>query len=196
MKIDAQGKPCPTPVIMTKKALENIDEGILTVLVDNFASKENVIKFAQSQGHTAEFSEADGVFTIDIAIGYPCELPAKQQGAANGNTENIVVFIATDSIGDDNGLGKTLMNGFIANLINMDTLPKTIIMVNSAINLSTINNDTVAALQLLADKDVEILSCGACLTFFKVEHDLKVGEITDAHRVMTRLFEADKVIRL
>ncbi len=196
MEIDARGKACPTPVIMTKKALENIDEGILTVVVDNFASKENVIKFAQSAGATAEFTESDGIFTIDIAVGYPCELPLKQQNGENNNADNIVVFISTDYIGDDNDLGKTLMNGFIGNLINMDTLPKTIIMVNSAINLSTLNNDTVNALQVLAEKGIEILSCGACLTFFNVEHDLKVGEITDAHRVMTRLFEADKVIKL
>ncbi len=181
---------------MTKKALENIDEGILTVVVDNFASKENVIKFAQSAGATAEFTETDGIFTIDIAVGYPCELPSKLQNGENNNADNIVVFISTDYIGDDNDLGKTLMNGFIGNLINMDTLPKTIIMVNSAINLSTLNNDTVKALQVLAEKGIETLSCGACLTFFNVEHDLKVGEITDAHRVMTRLFEADKVIKL
>ncbi len=196
MKIDARGEACPTPVIMTKKALENIDEGILTVLVDNFASKENVIKYAMSLGHSCEFVENDNVFTVDIAIGYPCDLPVNKQASNDVNKMNIVVFVTSDSIGDANELGKTLMQGFIGNIINMESLPKTIILVNTGINLTTLNHDTVTALNILAEKNIEILSCGACLTYFNLEHNLKVGEITDAHRVMTRLFAADKVIKL
>lgn len=195
MKIDAKGKACPTPVIMTKNALEEITEGILTVCVDNYASKENVIKFATSKGHSCEFVEDAGIFTIDIAVGYPCDIP-KSISNIEKREQNIVLFVASDSIGDEADLGKKLMNGFICNIINMDLLPRAIIFVNSGVNITTLNNDTIDALLDLAEKDIEILSCGACLTHYKIEHQLKVGEISDAHRVMTRLFEADKVIRL
>ncbi len=179
MKIDARGKACPTPVIMAKKAIENIDEGILTVLVDNFASKENVIRYAHSLGHSCEFTEKESIFTIDIAIGYPCDLPVNKQVTKDANDKNIVVYVSSDAIGDNNGLGEELMKGFIGNIINMDLLPKTIIFVNTGINLTTLNHDTVTALNILAEKKIEILSCGACLTHLNLEHDLQVGEVTD-----------------
>ena len=44
MEIDARGLACPQPVVLTKKALEQIAEGVLTVVVDNTAAKENVTK--------------------------------------------------------------------------------------------------------------------------------------------------------
>ena len=41
-EIDARGLPCPQPVIQTKKALEEIESGQVTVLVDSPESCENV----------------------------------------------------------------------------------------------------------------------------------------------------------
>ncbi|PIU85863.1 MAG: sulfurtransferase-like selenium metabolism protein YedF, partial [Deltaproteobacteria bacterium CG06_land_8_20_14_3_00_44_19] len=48
--IDARGLACPQPVINTKKALEEIKEGIIAVVVDNVAARDNVRRFAESQG--------------------------------------------------------------------------------------------------------------------------------------------------
>ena len=39
VKLDMRGKPCPAPVVETKKALESVDEGIITVIVDSEVSK-------------------------------------------------------------------------------------------------------------------------------------------------------------
>jgi TusA-related sulfurtransferase len=50
IQVDVRGLPCPRPVISTKKALEEIDEGTIAVLLDNPESKENVRRFARSQG--------------------------------------------------------------------------------------------------------------------------------------------------
>ena len=194
MEIDARGKACPTPVIMTKKALEQIDEGILTVLVDNFASKENVLKFAKSLGLTAEFTEKNGVFTIEIAKGFECIITQADKSDNSSNERNIVIYITSDKIGDDIELGKILMKGFIGNIKNMDIMPKTIIFVNTGVYITTKDYDAINELKNL--NDVEILSCGTCLTHFNIEKELKVGDITDAHLVMTRLFDADKIIRL
>jgi len=48
-EIDARGLGCPHPVILTKKALEKIKEGKISVLVDNITSCENVSRYAKSQ---------------------------------------------------------------------------------------------------------------------------------------------------
>ena len=48
MTVDARGCSCPQPVLMTKKALEK--ESSFEVLVDNNTAKNNILRFAQSQG--------------------------------------------------------------------------------------------------------------------------------------------------
>ncbi len=42
IEVDARGQACPKPVIMTKKELDNINEGVITTIVDNEVAKENV----------------------------------------------------------------------------------------------------------------------------------------------------------
>jgi len=193
MIVDAKGKPCPTPVIMTKKALESISEGIVTVLVDSFTSKENVLKFAASQGLTSEVQEKDGIFEITIAKGYTCELTSNN--TEKKVSQNIVLYVGSNAIGNgDCYLGEKLMDGFISNIKNMDVLPTSIIFVNSGVYLTTLNANTIDELKKL--EGVEILSCGTCLEHFELVQKLQVGEITDGYNVMKRLFEADKVIRL
>ena len=199
MKVDARGKVCPQPVLMTKKALENTEEGILTVIVDNFASKENVIKFLQSNGYSYELTEKNGNFYIDTAIGYECKIEPKTESTKDenqkNNVKNIVLYIGSDSIGSgSDDLGKLLMDGFIENIKEMNEMLKTIIFVNSGVFLTTKNEKTIKSLKELSN--VEILSCGTCLNHFGLEKELKIGEITDAYKVMVRLFEADNVIRL
>ena len=49
-EIDARGRSCPEPVILTKKAVEKNPEGI-TVLVDNTTSRDNVTRFAKNAGY-------------------------------------------------------------------------------------------------------------------------------------------------
>ena len=49
-KIDCKNLACPEPVIKTKEALEEMEEGILEVEVNSFSSANNVKRFAQNQG--------------------------------------------------------------------------------------------------------------------------------------------------
>jgi len=57
--IDARGRACPEPVLMTKKGLEANPAGI-DVLVDNNTAKENVSRFAKSRGYqVADEVQAD-----------------------------------------------------------------------------------------------------------------------------------------
>jgi peroxiredoxin family protein len=60
----------------------------------------------------------------------------------------------------------------------------------------TTNDETVPAFKELVELGVEILACGACLEFFDIVDELKTGKVTDAHTVATKLFKADKIVRL
>jgi TusA-related sulfurtransferase len=48
--LDCRGMSCPQPVLETKKALAAAEGEAIQVLVDNPGSKENVRRFAESQG--------------------------------------------------------------------------------------------------------------------------------------------------
>lgn len=57
---------CPKPVIMTKKELEAMESGEIEVVVDNEAARENVSKFAGSQGFEYNVVEKEGLYHIRI----------------------------------------------------------------------------------------------------------------------------------
>lgn len=63
-KLDLRGLSCPIPLIKTKDALATAN--ILTVVVDEPAAKENIIKFARSQNCQVECTGAGGEYTLVI----------------------------------------------------------------------------------------------------------------------------------
>lgn len=63
--IDARGRSCPEPVVMTKNALET-HHGDLEVLVDAEVAKENVKRFAENKGFKVTVSEKDEDYVLFI----------------------------------------------------------------------------------------------------------------------------------
>ena len=59
-QIDARGLPCPQPVLKTKEALEQAKGSSLVVIIDNEASRDNVIRFLENSGVTVEKVETRG----------------------------------------------------------------------------------------------------------------------------------------
>uniref|UniRef100_UPI0001AB2943 UPF0033 domain-containing protein n=1 Tax=Desulfitobacterium hafniense TaxID=49338 RepID=UPI0001AB2943 len=73
--IDALGQVCPIPVIRAKKALAELGEagGVVTVLVDNDISRQNLQKMAEGMGYQSEYLEKDnGVIEVTIVAGEGC----------------------------------------------------------------------------------------------------------------------------
>ncbi|HHW07155.1 MAG TPA: preprotein translocase subunit TatB [Clostridia bacterium] len=64
--VDARGRSCPEPVVMTKAALE-AGSTPLEVLVDNEVAKENVTRFAQSRGYSVKVTELDEEYKLEIS---------------------------------------------------------------------------------------------------------------------------------
>lgn len=63
LEIDALGKACPMPVVLTKQAL---DQGArdITVLVDNDIAVQNLTRLAESQGMTVRSIAESGRFSV------------------------------------------------------------------------------------------------------------------------------------
>lgn len=66
MIIDARGRACPEPVLLTKKALASAPSD-LEVRVDSVTARENVTRYAASQGYRTEVSEESGEFLLRIS---------------------------------------------------------------------------------------------------------------------------------
>ncbi|NLL82144.1 MAG: preprotein translocase subunit TatB [Tissierellia bacterium] len=64
--IDARGRSCPEPVIMTKNALEADSNGI-QVLVDTHVAVENITRFAEGKGYKVDVKENMEDYQIDIS---------------------------------------------------------------------------------------------------------------------------------
>ena len=189
IKVNAIGEVCPKPVIMTKKALKEIESRVVEVSVDNQTSKENVEKMAKEMGHTFETKEEGNVFVITIT-----KAGEKQENSSK--EENIVISIGSDKMGEgEDELGKILIKGFIYALTEAETLPKTVLLYNKGVLLASTFEDTVKDLKVLEERGVEILSCGTCANFYHVQDQIKVGTLTNMYTILERQMKAAKVIK-
>ncbi len=62
--LDLRGLSCPIPLIRTRDALA--DAAAVTIIVDEPAPRENIIKFAKAQNYKVESTVAGGEATIVI----------------------------------------------------------------------------------------------------------------------------------
>ncbi len=195
MNIDARGLACPKPVIETKKAIESINSGKVKVIVDNYIAKENIIKLSRSMN--LEFNilkEEDSFIEIEIIKGEFLENITEEK---SNDIENSCVFISSDKIGEgDIELGKILMKGFVYTLTETKPYSRYIILVNSGVNLSTSNEDTIENLKKLENFGVEIVSCGTCLDFYNLKESLKVGRVSNMYDILEIMKNTDKTISI
>ncbi|MFH1624673.1 MAG: sulfurtransferase-like selenium metabolism protein YedF [Pseudomonadota bacterium] len=187
--IDARGLACPQPVINTKKALEEIGEGIITVMVNSVVSRDNVRRFAESQGCTVEIEEKEGGYSLHIAKGFVCETEFQSKEARKH--DSIVVYVNSDMMGiGDEKLGRILLKAFFKTLVE----PKTLIFINSGVKLTTEGSEVIEEIKELEKRGIEVLSCGTCLDFYGLNEKLQVGIVSNMYDIVNYLMEANKVI--
>ena len=172
IEIDARGLACPKPVINTKKELDNIEQGIVIVTVDNDVAKQNILKLSSSLN---------------------CESRVIKQE----ELEDKCIFISSNKMGNGNDeLGEVLMKGFIYTLTESKPYPKSILLVNSGVKLSTENYDTIGNLKILEEAGVEILSCGTCLDYYGLKESLKVGSVTNMYTIVDIMKNSSQTISI
>jgi selenium metabolism protein YedF len=190
-KIDCRNLACPEPVLKTKKALEEMDEGVLEVLVNSISSVQNVKRYATNQGLEAKVEDlGNGESVITIVKGYECVIASED----NEFLEK-TIFIKDDKVGDGE-LGKILMKGFLKTTLEFKKLPKNIIFVNKGVFLTTKdeNKEIIEILKEFEKRGVKIYSCGLCMNHYNIApEELKVGEIGNAYDTMDMLLHTEVV---
>jgi len=201
MKIDCRGLACPQPVLETKRALENPGGEEIVIVLDDPASKENVRRFAESQGHRVSLSEAKGVFEVRIerekGKGKPVSGEEEKKERPIQTSAGFVVFIDSDSLGrGSEELGKILMRSFLQTLEQAEPQPQKIILINSGVKLACEGSEVLEDLQEFYGKGVEVLSCGTCLDYFGIKKKLLVGKVSNMYEILNSLASAGKVIKV
>lgn len=189
VKVDAIGQVCPVPIIMTKNALKDIEEGQVEVSVDNRISLENLQKMSKEMGYDYTVEESGDIFKIVIN-------KMRESVELRESEENTVVVIDSLHMGKgDVELGRILMKGFIYTLSEMEELPKTILFYNEGVKLAIERAESLQDLKSLEERGVEILSCGTCLNFYGITEKLRVGSITNMYTILERQMKATRVIK-
>ncbi len=165
-------------------------------MLDSRVSKENVRRFAESQGHSVQVTEEAGVFTLRIEKRKE-SAERKEAGETKAVTGGVVVFLDSDSLGrGSEELGKKLMRSFLQVLEQSDVRPEKVLLINSGVKLACEGSEVLEDLQELSKKGAEILACGTCLDFFAIKNKLAAGRISDMYQILTSLAQAGKVIKM
>lgn len=65
-EIDARGRSCPEPVIMTMKAIDNGEKNF-KIIVDTNVAVENISRFAKNKGYNIDVDETSEDFEISLS---------------------------------------------------------------------------------------------------------------------------------
>ena len=187
--IDCTGKACPLPVLETKKALEEGHVDTLAVIVDNPTSRENVMRFLQSQGFSVSVMEENKKHRIEATRGQSDEEIVKSEN-------KLLVFIDGETVGrGSEELGRILMRSFLITLKELNPLPWRIIFINSGVKLAAEESPYLEPLNNLFTLGVEILCCGTCLDYYKLKEKLRVGRVSNIFEIASSFLEATNVIK-
>ena len=190
-EIDCRGKACPQPVLMAKQALETLLEDEFILIMDDSSSCDNVERFVRSQGCSVEVERRNQDFYLHI------QRKKSREGLNLARKkEKVVVYINSHLLGvGEDRLGSILMRSFLKTLLDMETEPFRLILINSGVRLASEGSEVLETLRGLSEEGVEILSCGTCVDFYGLKEKVKVGVISNMYDIAQSLVEADRLIR-
>lgn len=203
--LDLKGMACPKPVLETQKAFKNLETTEFEVIVDNVAARENLKRLANSKGYSVQVSEEGTIITVNIKRDpATSEEEDGQEYVAACDIEldsNVssgkVLMLKSEFLGEGNDeLGKVLMKGFLYTITETKPYPEKVVLLNSAIKLSTINEETVLHLKKLEEAGTKIYSCGTCLSYYELADQLKVGVVGNMYDVVEALMSTKDRITL
>ncbi len=203
--VDARGKQCPQPVMMTKKIIEEGAKEV-KVIVDNPIAGQNVSRLLKSKGFDVILeaeNDLDIVVTGLLGENAPSEekpLPADSPSESpKAGKDRIAILISRDILGGaDRDLGEVLIKGFLGTVHQLDhqILPQTVAFMNEGVRLALKDSSTCDSLIELEKKGCKILVCGTCVNHFGVTDNVGVGEISNMFDITEALLKADKILSL
>jgi len=201
LRVDARGKACPQPVLMTRKAILASGADTIRVTVDNEVSADNVRRMARSQGWDAAVEARGNDFVVVLTRGSGAGDEALEQEALSCGVSpagvRVAVFVTSDLFGvGDEELGRILMRSFVKTIKDLDPRPASLIFANAGVRITTEGSDLIDDLKALEAAGAEVLSCGTCLDYYNLKEALRVGRASNMYEIASTLVGADRVVKL
>ena len=200
-ELDCCGLACPGPVIQTRNLVNSAHPEAILVRVDNAAASQNVRRFLESRGYSAEAEEKDGVWLVHGRLSSGAQ-PQEQAESSAGcpvcgeETLKTLVFLPSATIGSGSDeLGAKLMANFLATLPELGERLWRVVLVNGGVKLAAQPGRAQDSLRALEAAGTDILVCGTCLDFYGLMDVPRVGQVTNMLDIVTSFDLADKVIR-
>ena len=196
--IDCTGLACPMPVIKTKKYFDLEDSKEALVIVDNEVAKDNVLRLAKGINLNSSFIEEDGLYKIQLSKGEFSNVQATNRDEiVEYRTLAPTILVSSNLLGNgDDRLGETLMKVYINTLAEAEILPENLMFINGGVKLTCTGSDVLDSLNSMKEKGVNIISCGACLDFYNLKEELKVGEIGNMYQIIDLMNKSGNTIKL
>ena len=187
--VNAMGKLCPEPVIMTK---EEVEKGAteLQVLVDNDIAVSNVTRLLNGKGFSVEVERSGNERRLTArktaSGGAVPELPRDKM---------LAVLVAHDVLGgNDHELGEVLMKAFLGCISKLSHQPAVMAFMNEGVKLVLPESSAVDYIKDLEKAGTKILVCGTCTTHFNITDKVAVGTISNMFEIMEMVTGADNTL--
>ena len=199
-EFNAKGMACPLPVVQTKKLLAEYD--VVETTVDNFVATENLTKLAEQLNYDIDVkkvSDEEYIVTISNPVtdkgNSVKEVTEEKTQVIKAQDDSYIVVVNKQIMGHGSEeLGKKLMKAFLYTLTEQEVLPKKIIFYNGgALLVDKTRSHVLEELKELEDNGVEIMCCGACIDYYKV--DLAIGSTSNMYFIVEEMRAADRVVR-
>jgi selenium metabolism protein YedF len=201
-QIDCRGMNCPEPVLQVRNAIEKELGTSISVLVDNEAAQQNVIRFLNHQNYLVSSEKSGSDFQItgiksksnNMPVEVHLEAAVKER---QPGMKKIMILVTSAFMGHgDDGLGDMLMFNFLKTLKEMGPELWRVSFINNGVSFTAEGSEAVPILQELAASGVQISACGACLAYFHILDKIQVGEVTNMLEIVTGMKLADTVVTI
>jgi selenium metabolism protein YedF len=105
----------------------------------------------------------------------------------------VVINSKTLGSGSDE-LGRNLMGSFLRKLWASDAKPDAIIFYNAGVTLLAEGSPVLDALDALFKAGVDLIACGTCVAYYKLEDKLVGGRVSTMQEIVSVMLTSDSVI--
>ena len=189
--INAMGKLCPEPVIMTKAEIEKGTQDI-TVSVDNDIAVSNVTRLLNSKGYTVTLDRIPDSQErrLTATRAESCEVAPEAP-----RDELLAILVAHDVLGgNDKELGEVLMKAFLGCISKLSRRPAVMAFMNEGVKLVLPESSACEYIKELEKAGTKILVCGTCTTHFNITDKVAVGTISNMFEIMEMVTGADNTL--
>ena len=189
--VNAMGKLCPEPVIMTKAEIEKGTTDI-TVSVDNDIAVSNVTRLLNSKGYSVTLDRIPGSQErrLTATRAESCEVAPEAP-----RDELLAILVAHDVLGgNDKELGEVLMKAFLGCISKLSRRPAVMAFMNEGVKLVLPESSACEYIKELEKAGTKILVCGTCTTHFNITDKVAVGTISNMFEIMEMVTGADNTL--